>query len=319
MTEPANATDPDTTPNTGAAVRCERLVKIHRVGESEVVALQGLDIMVDPGEMVGVIGASGSGKSTLLNVLGGLLRLSAGSARIDDLDLGTATDADLDQHRRDRVGFVWQQSSRNLVPHLSAIENVELPMTFAGRRSNRARSGSAAELLDLVGMTHRARHRPVELSGGEQQRVAIAVALANRPTLLLADEPTGELDTGTAAEIFELLRDVRTETGLTQIIVSHDADIAHQVDRVVAVQDGQLASEFRASVSRAGGATHAAGLGDPPALEELLIVDTLGRIRLDPAHRAALGIGDRVKAELRGDHVALRPVDAPSNREETDT
>ncbi|HSG42653.1 MAG TPA: ABC transporter ATP-binding protein [Anaerolineales bacterium] len=226
---------------------CENLVKIyslHQEGSEsvEVQALQGLDITVSQGEMLGVVGASGSGKSTLLNVLGGLDRPTGGRVIVDKRNLGTLSESALDEYRRDQVGFVWQQGARNLIPYLTALENVELPQTLSGKVDKSARV-RAIELLDLVGLGERMDHRLDELSGGEQQRIAISIALANNPSLLLADEPTGELDTSTAQTVYDLLRDLNKRLGLTMVIVSHDPGISGHVDRVVAVRDGKLASE----------------------------------------------------------------------------
>src|SRR3989454_3401983 len=173
-------------------VICDNLIKIYKVDDLEVVALQGLDLEVARGEMIAIVGASGSGKSPLLNTLGGLDPPSAGRAVVAGHDLGQMGRRERTRYRRRVVGMIWQQTARNLLPYLTAQENVELPMTLDGRpkRSERARL-----LLQLVGLAERLDHRPERLSGGEQQRVAIAVALANQPEVLLADEPTGELDT----------------------------------------------------------------------------------------------------------------------------
>src|SRR5919197_6127686 len=203
---------------------CENLVKIYRLtqeggGSVEVQALQGMDITVAEGEMLGIVGASGSGKSTLLNVLGGLDRPTGGRALVGNQELGELSSTALDQYRRRTVGFVWQQGARNLISYLTARENVELPLTLSGQVGKRTRQ-RALELLDLVGLRERMDHRMDELSGGEQQRVAVAIALANHPRLLLADEPTGELDTATAQTIYDLLRQLNRQLGLTIVIVS---------------------------------------------------------------------------------------------------
>ncbi len=221
---------------------CDNLVKIYKIAELEVVALQGLDLVINTGEMVGIVGASGSGKSTLMNVLGGLDRPSAGRVWVGGQDLLKLTDVGLDHYRRSQVGFVWQQGARNLIPYLTAQENIEMPMTLVGR-AGRERSQRAKDLLGMVGLVERRKHHLSELSGGEQQRVAIAVALANDPKLLLADEPTGEVDTNTAAVIYKIFQDLNRQLGLTTLIVSHDPTIARHVERVVAIRDGKLASE----------------------------------------------------------------------------
>ncbi len=275
-------------------VVCDRLVKIFRVGASEVVALQGLEFAVEAGEMVGVVGASGSGKSTLLSVLGGLTSPTAGRVEVGGIDLASLGPADLARYRREQVGFVWQRTAANLLPHLSAAENIAVPLTIGANGNRRSRRARCEELLDLVGLGDRGGHRPVELSGGEQQRVAIAVALAAEPSLLLADEPTGELDSETADAIYELLRSLNRELRLTQLIVSHDPEIATRVDRVVAVSDGQLASERRARTSALDGDT----TSDELVTDEVLLVDGQGRLQLPAAALDALGIEGRVTAEV---------------------
>src|SRR5574342_336799 len=203
---------------------CDNLVKIHKVAGLEVVALQGLDLTIASGELLGIVGASGSGKSTLMNILGGLDRPSAGRVWVDGDDLLKMSYEAVNHYRRMKVGFVWQQGARNLIPYLTALENVRLPITIAAQNWSQEKSRAEA-LLDSVGLHERKHHRLSELSGGEQQRVAIAVALANDPVLLLADEPTGEVDTATALGIFQLLKDLNRQYGLTTVIVSHDAEI----------------------------------------------------------------------------------------------
>jgi ABC-type lipoprotein export system ATPase subunit/bifunctional DNA-binding transcriptional regulator/antitoxin component of YhaV-PrlF toxin-antitoxin module len=288
-------------------IQCENLIKIYRLdgggGETaEVQALQGLDLTVLRGEMIGVVGASGSGKSTLLNILGGLDRPTGGRAVVDRRDLGRLTELELDSYRREFVGFVWQQGSRNLIPYLTAQENVRLPLVLSGRVDPAAKS-RPAELLDRVGLGERAGHRLEELSGGEQQRVAVAIALANEPRLLLADEPTGELDTATAAGIYDLLRSLNRDLGLTIVIVSHDSGIAARVDRVVAVRDGKLASEMVRKTVRVQGE---AGHEEKHHVEELLVLDSAGRLQIPREHLDAMGIRRRVRLELTDDGILLR-------------
>ena len=202
-------------------VTCDNLVKIYKVADLEVVALQGLDLEVAAGEMIAIVGASGSGKSTLLNILSALDTPSAGRCIVDDYDLTRLNETQRIQYRRFVIGHIWQQSGRNLLPELSLAENVELPQLLGGIASER-RLRHARELLELVGLEGMNRKRPDEISGGEQQRAAIAVAIANEPKLLLADEPTGELDSVTASQIFGLLRTLSRELGLTIITVTHD-------------------------------------------------------------------------------------------------
>jgi ABC-type lipoprotein export system ATPase subunit/bifunctional DNA-binding transcriptional regulator/antitoxin component of YhaV-PrlF toxin-antitoxin module len=278
-------------------ILCENLVKIYRLavegrslrGSLEVQALQGLDFVVSEGEMVGVVGASGSGKSTLLNILGGLDRPTGGRASVDGKDLGRMTQAELDHYRREKVGFVWQQAARNLLPYLTARENVALPLMISGRLDPIARR-RPAELLRMVDLDQRAHHRLEELSGGEQQRVAIAIALANQPCLLLADEPTGELDTATAQSIYDLLRRLNKALDLTIVIVSHDTKLAERVDRVVAVRDGKLASE---TVRR----KMTSGDKEKHHLEEMLVLDSAGRLQIPREHLERYKIRRRVQLE----------------------
>jgi ABC-type lipoprotein export system ATPase subunit len=280
---------------------CENLVKIYRLNQEggasvEVQALQGLDLTVNAGEMIGVVGASGSGKSTLLNVLGGLDRPTGGRALVGKLDLGRLSPRTLDAYRRHQVGFVWQQGARNLIPYLTAIENIELPLTLSGIVGASAR-GRAQELLKLVNLQERAGHRLEELSGGEQQRVAIAIALANNPSLLLADEPTGELDTSTAQTIYNLLRNLNKDLGLTMIIVSHDPGIAKHVDRVVAVRDGKLASETVRVQKSDGGEHH---------LVELAVLDAAGRLQIPREYLDEFEIRRRVLIETTAEGILIR-------------
>lgn len=277
-------------------IRCEGLVRIFKTAEIEVVALQGLDLHVEPGEIITVIGASGSGKSTLLNILGGLDQPTAGTAMVGDHDLMQMTGQERNDYRRNVVGFVWQQTSRNLQPYLDARRNVEFPLAIAGlpRRTRRIR---AEQLLEMVGLIDRADHRPSELSGGEQQRVAIAVALANQPQLLLADEPTGELDVATAIEVFGVLRRVNEELGVTAVIVTHDPLVSQQVGRTVSIRDGRISSE----IVREG-----AGLDASRVIaREFSVLDSAGRLQLPERYVAALDLRRRVRLELEPDHVGV--------------
>ncbi|HET6594718.1 MAG TPA: ABC transporter ATP-binding protein [Anaerolineales bacterium] len=283
-------------------ILCENLVKIYRLnqeggGTVEVQALQGMDITVAEGEMLGIVGASGSGKSTLLNVLGGLDRPTGGRALVGKQDLGRLSPQALDEYRRKTVGFVWQQGARNLIPYLTALENIELPLTLSGRVS-KSTPERAMELLDRVGLRDRRDHRLEELSGGEQQRIAVAIALANHPRLLLADEPTGELDTATAQTIYDLLRKLNKQLGLTMIIVSHDPGIARHVDRVVAVRDGKLASET-VRVQKSDSDEH--------HLVELAVVDAAGRLQIPREYLEQFNIHRRVQVELTEAGILIRP------------
>jgi len=284
----------------GALIACDNLVRIYKIADLEVVALQGLDLLVDAGEIVAIVGASGSGKSTLLNILGGLDTPSAGRAIVDGHDLGLMGRRERTRYRRRTVGVVWQQTARNLLPYLTALENVELPMVLDGARGRRAR---AMELLATVGLADRAAHRPERLSGGEQQRVAIAVALANRPSVLLADEPTGELDSTTSAAVFGLLRRVNAELGTTILVVTHDAHVAEQVQRTVSIRDGRTSTEtFRR--------TEQTEEGDHRIIaEEFAVLDRAGRLQLPRAHVEALELKSRVRLRLEEDHVGVWPDD----------
>ena len=279
-------------------IHCEDLFKIYKSEELEVVALRGLDLKVARGEMMAIVGASGSGKSTLLNILAGLDTPSAGRVQVGDRDLLTTTEDDLVDYRRREVGFVWQQTGRNLIAYLTAQQNVEVPLILDGASRKQAQH-RAQYLLEAVGLLERRRQRPDQLSGGEQQRVAIAVALANDPPLLLADEPTGELDSVTADEIFRVFRALNETTGVTIVVVTHDRAIARRVDRVVAMRDGRTSTEIirHAAFSR----------GQGELVEEFAVVDRSGRLQLPREHLDALGIGERARVELSGDHVEVRP------------
>jgi ABC-type lipoprotein export system ATPase subunit len=305
---------------------CENLVKIYKVSGLEVVALQGLNLVVQPGELMGIVGASGSGKSTLMNILGGLDRPSAGRVTINGLDLLKSSAGALDEYRRTQVGFVWQQTARNLIPYLTAQANVELPMTIEGVGVRQKRAW-AEELLQTVGLWDRRKHRLAQLSGGQQQRVAIAVALANRPKLLLGDEPTGEVDSSTAQEILGLFRQMNEQYGLTTIIVTHDPQVARAVDRVVTIRDGSTSSEtVRHTMHGAVADVEAAltqGLQEASAAthvyEEFVVVDLVGRLQIPPDLRHEMDIGDRVTLERADGGILIRPVSRPTNGQQAVT
>ncbi|MCY3780291.1 MAG: ATP-binding cassette domain-containing protein [Chloroflexi bacterium] len=294
-----------------AFVICDDLYKIFKVADIEVMALQGLDLTVGRGELVGIVGASGSGKTTLMNVLGGLTLPSAGQVIVDGANLLKLSTRELTTYRQIDVGFVWQQGSRNLIPYLSALDNIKLPMTLAGRTGREA-DDRARELMDKVDLPHRCDHKPIQLSGGEQQRVAIAVALANAPKLLLADEPTGELDSTTSDQVYELLKRLNSEDGLTICIVSHDPTIARHVKRVVQIRDGKLASE---TVRRRPHAKSQARIEDVTAhddswedhFEELIVLDSAGRLQIPKQFREELGFENRVEMELTEGGILIRP------------
>jgi ABC-type lipoprotein export system ATPase subunit len=218
-------------------ISAENLVRIYKTREFEVIALQGLDLEVADGELMAIIGNSGSGKSTLLNVIGGLDLPSAGKITVAGRDLLKLSRNELIRYRREKVGFVWQSSARNLISYLSAVQNVEVPMLLTGRPERRRR---AELLLALVGMSHRLHSRPGQLSGGEQQRVAIARAIAHEPALLFADEPTAELDTHTGLQVIGLVRRLVQEQGVTVVMSSHDPYIIELADHVVQLEDGRV-------------------------------------------------------------------------------
>lgn len=288
-------------------IMCENLVKIYRVANLELVALQGLDLNVERGEMLGIIGPSGSGKSTLMNILGGLDRPSAGRVLVDTRDLRKIPDAALDGYRRTTVGFIWQQSSRNLVPYLTAEENITLPMTFAGA-TPRAKGQRARELLEAVGLSERRRHRLAQMSGGEQQRIAIAVALANNPKLLLGDEPTGEMDTATALSIYQLLREINARFNLTTLIVSHDPTIARHVDRVVAIRDGKTSTEtIRQTIAATTGDGGEEDTPQEDIYHELVVLDSAGRLQVPKDYLEKFAIRGRAQLEITEDGILIRP------------
>ena len=220
-------------------IRADNLVKIYKTKETEVLALQGLDLSVERGELTAIIGNSGSGKSTFLNMIGGLDKPSAGALFVAGSNLFTMSEKQLVRYKRETVGFVWQNNGRNMLPFLSALENVMMPMYLSSLSKKKAK---AMELLEMVGMSHKKDSRMNMLSGGEQQRVAIAIALANSPKLLLADEPTGSVDFRTANYIFDVFSELN-RNGQTILIVTHDVALSKKVKRVVAIRDGKISSE----------------------------------------------------------------------------
>jgi putative ABC transport system ATP-binding protein len=218
-------------------IRARSLARRYTMGKESVMALNGVDLDIRRGEFVALVGPSGSGKSTLLNLIGGLDRPSSGEIWIEDLELGKASDKRLVRYRRDRIGFIFQ--SFNLLPTRSAVENVEVPLMLAGQ-GRKPRRERALALLERVGLGKRSGHKPNELSGGEMQRVAIARALANNPILLLADEPTGNLDSKTGKDILNMLRELLHTQGLTMVLVTHDMNVASYADRIVHLLDGKI-------------------------------------------------------------------------------
>ncbi|MEU0787491.1 ABC transporter ATP-binding protein [Streptomyces sp. NPDC006173] len=289
-----------------ALITCDRLVRIFTTDGVEVQALQGLDLLVREGELMALVGASGSGKSTLMNILAGLDTPTAGAARVAGRDLLTMSSKDRLRYRREVVGFVWQQTARNLLPYLTAAQNVALPMQLAARRtSRRAQSERALELLELLGIGDCRARRPHQMSGGQQQRVAIAVALANAPAVLLADEPTGELDSHTAEKIFAAFRTANERLGTTIVIVTHDQAVASEVRRTVAIRDGRTSTEVlrRTEVDAATGQ-------EAVVAREYAMLDRAGRLQLPEDYTRTLGMRDRVALELEADHIGVWPDDS---------
>lgn len=285
----------------------ENLVKIFKVADLEVIALQGLDITINKGEMVGIVGTSGSGKSTFLNIIGGLLTPSAGTITVGGRDLLKATPAELDRYRRDEVGFIWQQSARNMIPYLTTEENIALPMTMAGAE-RKAQQEWTKELLDATGLYDHRKHKLAQLSGGQQQRVAIAIALANRPTLLLGDEPTGELDSATADDVLALFQTLNERFGLTTVIVTHDQQVARAVNRVITVRDGRTSSE---TVRRSGQKTVASEFAGTTSFDEYVVIDQVGRLQIPPEIQEKVQIGKRATLSLTEDgDILIKRVEA---------
>lgn len=288
-------------PTEGPYVVCQDLFKIHKASGLEVVALRGLDLRIEQGEMMAIVGPSGSGKTTLLNILAGYDIPSAGSVVVAGRNLLKMSAGEMVEYRREGIGFVWQQVGRNLVPYLNAQQNVELPMLIASR-DKKDRIERARALLEFVGLGNRLRHTVDKLSGGEQQRVAVATGLANNPPLLLADEPTGELDTQTAQGIIDLLRAINHTYRTTIVIVTHDMHVATQVDRLVAIADGKTSVEIvRHHDYRSGTETR--------DLQELAILDGSGRLQLPRDFLERLRISGRARVSLEGDQIIVRPAD----------
>lgn len=293
-------------------IHCEGLVKIYKAADLEVFALQGLDLTIQSGELMAIIGNSGSGKSTLMNMLGGLDRPTAGTLTIDGKNMLKMSERDLVKYKRENVGFVWQNNARNLIPYLTALENVELPILLRGKRKRMR----AMELLEAVGLIHRKNNKLNELSGGEQQRVAIAIALANHPKLLLADEPTGSVDSRMADQILDLFRELNRTIGITIVIVTHDPLLAKKVDRVVAIRDGKISSEMLRRKSYAEeleDLERGIAQTEEDSHVEYAILDKAGRLQVPANYLESIGVRDtnKVKLELvEGKIVLTSPEEA---------
>ncbi len=267
---------------------CKQVVKAYTVSDHEIVALRGIDFQMARGEMVAIIGPSGAGKSSLMNLLGGLDTPTAGQLAVGKQNLLDMKPGLLADYRLKQVGFVWQQVDRNLFPHRTALQNVMLPMTLA-RVARSHRRARALELLEAVGMAERVHYKPTELSGGQQQRVAIAVALANQPQLLLADEPTGALDSETAHQVMDLLMSLREQLNLTVLMVTHDLKMAKYADRVLTLRDGALGQDLS---------------DDEQAASQ---VEPDGKLQLPDEVRKHLTAADRIAIEIRPEGVLIRP------------
>lgn len=289
--------------NGNPIIRCDNLVKIYKTDETEVMALQGLDMEVQEKELMAIIGSSGSGKSTFLNMIGALDRPTAGKLFVDGKDLFQLNKKEIDQYKRETVGFVWQNSGKNLLPYLTAFQNVQLPMMFEDRKKRKAR---AEELLELVGVLHLKNSYPLMMSGGEQQRVSIAVALANQPKILLADEPTGAVDVKTSEHIFDVFKRIRSEYNTTVLIVTHDMKIADKVNRVVSIRDGKISSERLNRMEYVADLEKVKGFAD--ANDEFYILDRAGRVQLTKEVLEAANItGNRVRVKTKKGCITIMP------------
>ncbi|HEY1531020.1 MAG TPA: ABC transporter ATP-binding protein [Galbitalea sp.] len=294
-----------TSPPKDASIVCSDLVRIYSSEGVEVQALQGLNLRVSSGELVAIVGESGSGKSTLLGILSGLDAPTAGSAQVAGRDLTRLSRAARLDYLRYGVGFVWQQTSRNLVPYLSIRENIALPMVLAGLGTSR-RAARTAELLTLLEVDALSERRMGQLSGGEQQRAAIAIALANSPAVLLADEPTGELDEASSVDVLESMRRVSNELGVTTLIVTHDSTVSEHVSRTVQIRDGRTSTEV---LRRAG----TDGIA-PNSAESYTVIDAQGRLQLPQDYVARLDLRERVRLALQPDHVGVFPGTEPAGQ-----
>jgi ABC-type lipoprotein export system ATPase subunit len=293
-------------------IECENLMKIYKTSEIEVCALQGLDLVVESGELMAIIGNSGSGKSTLLNMIGGLDKPSAGKLMVDNKDLFKFSEKQMIEYKRETVGFVWQNNARNLIPYLTARQNIETIMAVNPKLEKKYNS---LELLEMVGLTQRKNSKLGQLSGGEQQRIAIAIALCNNPKLLLADEPTGSVDTKTTNIILDLFKELNRTLGITVIIVTHDMQLSKKVDRVVAIRDGRNSSELLRKKSYAmelqalqsGIQDFESATDKEETHEELAVIDRVGRVQIPMEFIDKIGLKgkNKIKIEMEGDKIVL--------------
>ena len=286
---------------------CDGLVKIYKTDDVEVLALQGLELEIERGELVAIIGKSGSGKSTLLNMIGGLEKPTAGRLYVDGHDLFAMSEKGLVEYRRKSVGFVWQNSGQNLFPYFTALQNVEAPLYF-DHMSQKARREKAMGLLKMIGIDHKANSYPAQMSGGEQQRVAIAVALAHDPQILLADEPTGAVDSKTSNMIQDIFRKINEEIGITIIIVTHDLSLANKVSRVIMISDGKISTEkimkekYRQQLDN----MTTESLAAVESHEEYSILDKARRVQLSQDALEMAGIdSNKVRVEVKDGKIII--------------
>lgn len=287
-------------------INCDGLVKMYLSDGIKCMALQGLDLEIKRGELLAIIGKSGSGKSTLLNMIGGLETPTAGQLLFDGQDLSLLGEKEMVRYRKQTVGFVWQKSGRNLLPYMTVLENVEVPMYF-GKAKEKERRERARMLLEEVGMLSHADKFPSQLSGGEQQRVAIAVALANKPEILLADEPTGAVDSKTSDQIFRLFRKLNQDLGITILIVTHDISLADKVNRVIRISDGKISTEkIRKD------AAYTWNDKEENAQEEYVILDRAHRLQLSEEILEKAGIStNKVSVTVEDGKVVILPPASP--------
>lgn len=285
-------------------IECDNLVKIYKTKDLEVLALQGLDLLVKRDELMAIIGNSGSGKSTFLNMIGGLDRPSAGKLYVDGKDLFRMNEKELVEYKKKTVGFVWQNNARNLLPYLTAYENIMTPMLFSDEKNKGDR---VMELLDMVGLSHRKNSKLSQLSGGEQQRIAIAIALANRPKLLLADEPTGSVDRNTSDYILDMFRRLNEELGITIVIVTHDKTLTKKVNRVVSIRDGKTSSERIVKEDYINKLRdNTLDWNTLESQEEYAVLDRAGRLQIPKELLEEMGVKDnKVKLEVKDGKIVI--------------